>query len=66
MSKHLIVVAGTPDADATALAIANGCVGYYQGIPPVWQGLAEEQGWSLPCVVTEDEAGDVTSWAPAV
>jgi hypothetical protein len=64
MSKHLIVVAGTPDADATALAIANGCVGYYQGIPPVWQVLAQEQGWNLPCVVTEDDAGNVVSWAP--
>jgi len=64
MSKHLIVVAGTPDADATALAIANGCVGYYQGIPPVWQGLAEEQSWSLPCVVTEGDDGNVVNWTP--
>jgi hypothetical protein len=66
MVKQLIVVAGTPDAEATALAVENGCVGYYQGIPPVWRGIAEEQGWSLPCVVTESEDGSVIAWAPAV
>lgn len=64
MKKDLIVVAGTPAEEATALAIANGCVGFYQGIPPIMRTLAEAQGWTLPCVVEEDEEGNVVSWAP--
>ena len=64
MKKDLIVVAGTPNEEATALALANGCVGFYQGIPPVLQGMAAEQGWTLPCVITENEDGIVTSWQP--
>jgi len=66
MDKDLIVEAGTPADAATAMAIANGCRGFYQGIPPIMQPMAEAQGWTLPCVVTEDENGMVVSWAPAV
>lgn len=64
MTKHLIVPAGTPDADATALAIAQGCVGYYQGIPPFCAAMAAEQGWTLPCVIDEDAEGNVVGWLP--
>ena len=66
MKKDLIVPVGTSSADATALAIANGCSGFYTGIPPIMQAMATEQGWTLPCVVTEDENGMVVSWAPVV
>lgn len=66
MKKDLIVAVGTSSEDATALAIANGCGGFYMGVPPIMQGMATEQGWTLPCVVTEDENGMVVSWAPAV
>jgi len=65
MQKDLIVVAGTPVEEATALAVANGCVGFYTGIPPKWASLSVEQGWLLPCVVTTDDSGAVTSWSPA-
>lgn len=64
MQKFLIVVVGTPADQATALAVANGCVGFYTGIPPVLQGQAAAEGWTLPCIVTEDETGTVVSWAP--
>jgi len=64
MKKDLIVPVGTSPQDATALAIANGCGGFYVGIPPIMQAMAEEQGWTLPCVVTEDENGLVIGWEP--
>ena len=64
MQKDLIVVEGTPEEEATALAIAQGCVGFYQGIPLSMQAMAEAQAWTLPCVVTENEDGVVTSWQP--
>lgn len=66
MIKNLIVPADFPSDTATALAIANGCSGFYQGIPPRMVALSEEQGWTLPCTVDEDEEGNVVSWAPAV
>lgn len=64
MKKDLIVVVGTPEDEATALAVANGCTGYYQGVPPALQGQAEAEGWTLPCVITEDGDGVVVSWTP--
>lgn len=64
MRKDLIVVAGTPEDQATALAVANGCVGFYQGIPQSMQAQADAQGWTLPCVIEEDDEGNVVSWAP--
>ncbi len=64
MKKDLIVAVGTSSEDATALAIANGCGGFYMGVPPIMQPMAEEQGWTLPCVVTENEDGFVVSWQP--
>ena len=62
--KDLVVTATTSPEEATALAIANGCVGFYTGIPPKWEPLAVEQGWTLPCVLTVNEADEVTSWTP--
>jgi len=64
--KSLVVPSGFPAETATELAIANGCGGFYTGIPPVWAVLAEEQAWTIPCIVTEDENGNVTSWTPVV
>ena len=64
MKKDLIVPAGTPTDDAVALAIANGCVGFYQGVPPVMQDLASSRGWTLPCTVDEDDDGNVIGWDP--
>lgn len=60
----LVVPSDFPPETATDLAIANGCSGFYSGIPPKWVVLSQEQGWTLPCAVTEDEEGNVTSWAP--
>jgi hypothetical protein len=60
----LIIPAGFPVETATALAIANGCAGYYTGIPPKWVALSEAQGWTLPCLVETDEYDTVLSWSP--
>jgi hypothetical protein len=64
MTTFLIVTAGTPSEEATALAVANGCAGFYQGVPPILQAQAQAESWTLPCTVTEDENGVVVSWAP--
>lgn len=64
MQKDLIVPIGTSTETATALAVANGCTGFYLGVPPVMSAMAIEQGWTLPCVVTENEDGIVVAWAP--
>lgn len=66
MQRDLIVAVGTPSSEATALAHANNCVGFYTGIPPKWDVLSQEQGWTLPCVVETDDQGNLVSWAPAV
>jgi hypothetical protein len=50
--------------DAVAVTVAAGAVGFYSGVPPAWSGVAAEQGWPLPCAVTEDENGNVVAWAP--
>jgi len=63
-TKDLVVTVTTSAEDATALAIANGCVGFYTGVPPKWQGVAVEQSWTLPCIVVTNEADEVTSWTP--
>lgn len=62
--KWLIVDPSTSFDDALAMSTANDCVGWYSGVPPVWQGMSADQGWTLPCTVTQDAEGDVTGWAP--
>jgi hypothetical protein len=60
----LIVPEGFPSETATAIAIANGCAGFYTGTPPKWVTLSEAQGWTLPCLVVTDEYDTVLSWSP--
>ena len=60
----LVVPTGFPSETATELAVSNGCAGFYTGIPPKWVVLSEQQGWTLPCIVTEDDDGNAVSWAP--
>lgn len=62
--KALVVPADFPSDTATALALANGCAGFYTGIPPKWVALSETQAWTLPCVVETDEYDTVLSWTP--
>lgn len=62
MKKDLIVPVGTSAQDATDVAVAHGCVGFYMGIPPVMSEQAATEGWILPCVVTEDDNGNVVAW----
>jgi hypothetical protein len=32
------------------------------GIPPVYAMQADAQGWTVPCVVTEDADGSISAW----
>lgn len=64
MTQTWIVFPAPAPTDAVEVAVAAGAVGFFVGVPPVWSGLSEEQGWTLPCVVTENEDGVVTSWQP--
>jgi hypothetical protein len=66
MTTKWIVFSAPAPADAVAITVANGAAGYYTGIPPKWSGISTEQGWTLPCVIEEDEEGNVVSWAPVV
>ena len=62
--KALVVPTDFPSDTATELALANGCAGFYSGIPPKWVTLSEAQSWTLPCVVETDDYDTVISWAP--
>jgi hypothetical protein len=43
----------------------HGCCAYFLGLPQSLSGLAESQGWSVPCVIVEDiEASEIVSWTP--
>ena len=48
--------------EATACAITEHCVAYYTGIPPVYVPISIEQGWTVPCVITEDADGTISAW----
>lgn len=64
--KLAIVAVGTPPADAVALAETYACGGYYTGLPEVWSTQAAAEGWTLPCVVTQNlETGEIVAWIPA-
>ena len=65
MQKYLVVAVGTDPADATALAIQHGCCGFYTGIPESMQAQASAEGWTLPCILTDDGTGYINQWEPA-
>ena len=62
MQDLLIVPPTWTASEATALAVSECCVAYLVGIPPVYAMQADAQGWSLPCVVTEDADGSLSAW----
>jgi len=62
--KALVVPTDFPSEQATELALANGCAGFYTGVPPKWVELSVAQGWTLPCIVETDDDGVVLFWAP--
>jgi hypothetical protein len=66
MTQTWLVFPVPAPADAVAITVANGAVGFYSGVPPAWSGVAEEQGWTLPCKVVEGEGGVIESWTPVV
>jgi len=62
--KILIVAPGTETSVAIQMAVANGCCAFLSGIPLSMQAQAEAEGWTVPCVITEDETGAIIAWAP--
>lgn len=60
-----LVAPGTSSEEAYALAVQNGCNGYYLSVPPVWQDQSVAEGWTYPCIVTMNDEGLVANWAPA-
>lgn len=61
-----LVAPGMSPEDAYALAVSNGCSGYYLSVPPVWQAQADADGWVYPGVVTLNESGLVASYTTVV
>lgn len=60
--KLLVVDAQMPMADAIQLAVLNACCALLQGIPNSLIMQAQTEGWTIPCVLTEDETGAIVSW----
>jgi hypothetical protein len=65
MQKYLVVEVGTDPATATSLALAHDCCGFYTGVPESMAAQAAAEGWTLPCVLTDDGTGFISGWAPA-
>jgi len=64
MNEIFIAPTSWSSSEAIAAAIDNGCAAVLSGIPPVYQATADEQGWTLPCIITEGAGGAITDWRP--
>lgn len=49
---------------AQTIASQQSCCAYVSGIPMSSSGIAEMQGWTVPCVIVEDlETLEIVSWS---
>lgn len=62
MQDLLIVPPTWTASEATSVAVSEACVAYLVGIPPVYTAQADAEGWTVPCVVTEDADGSISAW----
>ena len=62
MQDLLIVPPTWSASEATSVAVSEACVAYLVGIPPVYAMQADAEGWTVPCVVTEDADGSISAW----
>ena len=62
MQDLLIVPPTWTVSEATSVAVSEACVAYLVGIPPVYMAQADAEGWTVPCVVTEDADGSISAW----
>ncbi len=62
MQDLLIVPPTWSASEATSVAVSEACVAYLVGIPPVYTAQADAEGWTVPCVVTEDADGSISAW----
>jgi hypothetical protein len=61
--KWLIVDSHISFETAREKSELHNCAGWINGVPPAMQFLASEQGWSIPCVIVQDEQeGEILSW----
>ena len=62
MQDLLIIPPTWSASEATSVAVSEACVAYLVGIPPVYSAQADVEGWTVPCVVTEDADGSISAW----
>jgi hypothetical protein len=64
MTQRILIVDPSWNASkAEEIANLHDCCAYLLRVPQSLSGLAESQGWSVPCVIVEDiEASEITSW----
>lgn len=59
MTQKWLVASIDSSFDANvAICEAEGCVGFYTGIPPFLAQQAAEEGWTLPHFWTEEVVAD--------
>lgn len=52
--KWLIAQVGSDMQANLDICAAEGCVGFYSGVPPFLQAQALSENWVLPCFWTEE------------
>lgn len=63
MTQDLLIAPPTwSTSECVTVATTEHCCAFLTGVPPVYEAISTEQGWTLPCVITEDETGAVTAW----
>ena len=56
--KWLVASIDSSAEENVAICQAEGCVGFYSGIPPFLAQQAAEEGWTLPHFWTEEVVAD--------
>lgn len=65
IQKILIAHPSWNEQQINERVIENGCCAYFVSIPMGMTGVAEQQGWVIPCVVSEDvDTSEIVSWVP--
>lgn len=63
MAQDLLIAPPTwSTTECVTVATSEQCCAFLTGVPPVYEALATEQSWTLPCVVTEGDDGEITAW----
>ena len=61
--KILIIDPSWDEAKITSVVTQHGCCAHFLALPMSLTGIAESQGWAIPCVFEENvDTGEITSW----